>query len=537
MLTVRTLVSEVGLELAAGEQGADAPVRWVHITELPDPTPWLSGGELLLTTGIQLSGDQRQREFVRRLAGHQLAGLGFGTGFDHERLPPALLDEAAKLGFPVFEVPYELPFIALTEKAFARLVNEQYDVLQRSIGIHKRLERLVLEERGLEEVVRALAAAIGGGVAVLSGRGEPMCSKVFRRELPHQALDAVAAEVRGRTAEVGTDGSVDASEFAPSHPDLAGRSLVLPVAIRGRGAPHAWLLAARDGGGLGDFERLILNQAVTVVALELMRQRAMRDTERRLAGDVLAEALTGRLSEKELSTRLSPFGIGEEAAVLVFSTDGRESSVSLLESELDRFLADAEVGALVAIRERLLCAVVDARDGIDPPTVAERARQALMAAGRPGDDSAGPAPELRAAVSRPAAVGALRRSFHEARCALEAVALANGTAPPVASYRDLGAFQLLLSLQDDDALRLYCDSVLGPLEDASGEYGDELLRSLEAFIEQNGQWERAARELYCHRHTLRYRMRRVEELTGRDLSSARDRIEFWLALRAKELVS
>ncbi|HEX2231848.1 MAG TPA: helix-turn-helix domain-containing protein, partial [Thermoleophilaceae bacterium] len=67
--------------------------------------------------------------------------------------------------------------------------------------------------------------------------------------------------------------------------------------------------------------------------------------------------------------------------------------------------------------------------------------------------------------------------------------------------------------------------------------GDELVRSLEAFIEQNSQWERAARELFCHRHTLRYRMRRVEELTGRDLSTARDRIELWLALRAKELVT
>ena len=69
------------------------------------------------------------------------------------------------------------------------------------------------------------------------------------------------------------------------------------------------------------------------------------------------------------------------------------------------------------------------------------------------------------------------------------------------------------------------------------EYGGELLLSLEAFIEQNGQWERAARELYCHRHTLRYRIRRVEQLTGRDLSSARDRIEFWLALRARELTT
>ncbi|HEX2233912.1 MAG TPA: PucR family transcriptional regulator ligand-binding domain-containing protein [Thermoleophilaceae bacterium] len=537
MLTVRTLVTEVGLELAAGEQGADAPVRWVHITELPDPTPWLSGGELLLTTGIQLDGEERQRDFVRRLSDHHLAGLGFGTGFDHEELPAALVDEAERLGFPVFEVPYELPFIALTEKAFARLVNEQYEVLQRSIGIHKRLERLVLEERGLEEVVRALAAAIGGSVTVLSGRGEPISSKVFRRELPDGALDAVAQEVRRRTAELGAGGPTEASEFAPGHPDLAGRSLVLPVAIRGRGAPHAWLLAARDGGGLGDFERLILNQAVTVVALELMRQRAMRDTERRLAGDVLAEALTGRLSEKEISTRLSPFGIGEQAAVVVFSTDGRESSVSLLEAELDRFLADAEIGALVAIRDRLLCAVIDARAGTDAPAVAERARSVLIAAAPAAGDGSEPAPELRAAVSRPAPVGALRRSFHEARCALEAVALANGSAPPVASYRDLGAFQLLLSLQDDDALRLYCDSVLGPLEEATGEYGDELVRSLEAFIEQNGQWERAARELFCHRHTLRYRMRRVEELTGRDLSSARDRIEIWLALRARELVT
>jgi len=63
-----------------------------------------------------------------------------------------------------------------------------------------------------------------------------------------------------------------------------------------------------------------------------------------------------------------------------------------------------------------------------------------------------------------------------------------------------------------------------------------LLRSLEVFIEQNGQWERAARELFCHRHTLHYRIRRVEELTGRDLGRARTRIEFWLALRGRELV-
>jgi PucR family transcriptional regulator, purine catabolism regulatory protein len=528
MLTVRGLVAEMGLELAAGEDGADAPVRWVHISELTDPTPWLSGGELLLTTGIQLDTDKRQREFLRLLSGRHLSGLGFGTGFDHDALPPALVEEARSLGFPVFEVPYELPFIALTEKAFTRLVNEQYEVLQRGIAIHKRLERLVLEESGLDELVRALAAATGGAVCVLSGRGETISSKAFRRQVPEDAMKQVREEIvrRGEDLANGTGRAVENAEFAPDHPDIAGRSLVLPVSLRGRGAPQAWLVAARDTGGLGDFERLILQQAVTVVALELMRQRAMRDTERRLAGDVLAEALTGRLSEEEVAVRLRPFGIGQSAAVLVFG--GPEGAPApQAEGELDRFLADAGVGALVATRDRLLCAVIDVRDGLDPVALAGRAREAVSAEGA----------QLRAAASRGAPGGALRRTFHEARCALEAAALANGASPPVASYRDLGAFQLLLSLQDDDALRLYCDSVLGPLEDGSGEYGDELIRSLEAFIEQNGQWERAARELYCHRHTLRYRIRRVEQLTGRDLSNARDRIEFWLALRARELVT
>ena len=174
----------------------------------------------------------------------------------------------------------------------------------------------------------------------------------------------------------------------------------------------------------------------------------------------------------------------------------------------------------------MLCAVIDTAED-DPLQVAAKARTALL-----GEGSG-----VRAAASRTAAPEALRHSFHEARCALEATAFANGSTPDVASWRDLGAFTLLLSIQDDDALGLYCDSVLGPIEEGDEEYGGELLRSLEAFIEQNGQWERAARQVYCHRHTLRYRMRKVEELTGRDLSRAHDRIEFWLALRARELVS
>src|SRR4051812_45124589 len=521
MLTVQGLVEEMGLDLVAGRDGAGAPIRWVHASELPDPTPWLSGGELILTTGMQLDTPDAQRELVDRLASHHVAGLGFGTGFDHDTIPEALLEEARAQSFPVFEVPYALPFIAITEKAFAALVNEQYEVLQRSIAVHRRLERLLLEERGLDELVRAIAATIGGAVVVLDPRGKALASRAFQRELSEEAVEAIRAELLERARARGK-----AAPFVLDHPELGARALVLPVLTGSRGGPQAWLAAALDGGGLGDAERLTLEQSVTVVALELMRQRTMRDTERRLAGDVLAEALAGELDDTELTARLRPFGVGSRSAVLVYAV----AEPRAVEADLDRAIAAAGHGALVASSHGLLCAVVDATE-LDPVELAGRAREAL--AERHGGEN------LRAAASRVAPSTALRRSFHEARCALEAAALSptNGDGDGhVASYRDLGSFQLLLSLQDDDALRLFCDSVLGPLENGGGEYGDELLRSLEVFIEQNGQWERAARELFCHRHTLRYRIRRIEELTGRDLTSARDRIEFWLALRGRELV-
>ncbi len=517
MLTVQSLLDELDLELAAGSGAAAAPLRWVHISELQDPTPWLSGGELMLTTGIPLDTAAKQRAFLGLLAEHNLAGLGFGVGFSHRSLPEALVDAADKLDFPLFEVPYSTPFIAITEKAFARLVNEQYEVLQRGIAVQRRLERLVLQERGLEEIAATICSAIGGSVAILDGRGGRLAEHGFGRQLSAEALGAIREEALSHAA--------DGHPFVPAHPAVAGRALAQPVISPGGGVPQAWVVIVRDSGGLGDFERLILQQAVAVVALELMRRRVARETERRLAGDVLAGVLSGRMEATELRRRLEPFGIGEEAAVLVFRLDDPTAA----EPALERALAGEGCAAVIAAHSggggELLCAIIDAA-GRNPLELAAGARRVLLA-----ERGA-----VRAAASRPAAAEQLRRSFHEARCALEATALANGEAPEVASWRDLGAYTLLLSIQDDAALELYCDSVLSPIEQGDQDYGGELLRSLEAFIEQNGQWERAAREVYCHRHTLRYRMRKVEELTGRDLSRAHDRIEFWLALRARELV-
>jgi purine catabolism regulator len=537
LLTVGELLRDVEVRLLCGEAALDVPVRWVHISELHDPTPWLSGGEVLLTTGMQLDTPERQREFVARLAEHRLAGLGLGTGFAHDAVPPAMVETARERDFPLFEVPYEVPFIAITEKASTRLVNEQYAVLQRSIAAHERLERIVLSERGLEAIVTALATLVGGAALVFDTRGDLLAQRAFRREIDEDAVAALRHELHARARTGHRRG------FAPTHPELAERALALPVAPTGEPlgdgvAPQAWLVAIKDTGRLSEFDRLTLHQAVTIIALELLRQRVERDTERRLAGDVLSDVVSGELSGAELARRLEPFGIEEQVAALVVSPGATNGNGGLVAAACEVALAgalrDESSGGLVARAGDYVCALVPGSDDEDLFALAARI------GGRLGSGS-GPAPTVGA--GRAVAAGAARRSFHEARCALEARALvgdgeaANGDGAGPATYRDLGSFQLLLSLQDEQALGLFCDSILGPIENGEGHYGGELMRSLEAFIECNGQWEKAAKRLYCHRHTLRYRIRRVEELTGRDLSSARDRIEFWLALRGRELVA
>lgn len=263
-----------------------------------------------------------------------------------------------------------------------------------------------------------------------------------------------------------------------------------------------------------------------------------------LSGDrlLIELALSGRLDEDELRRWLVPLGIGERTAVLLFEVSDLEQAVIVVDQSLRR----TRVAGLTAICHGLLCAIVDCGEATGGPG------GDLRPGGRSGDSSTVALSltlaaqcradlcervgSVRAAASRPVPAGMVAHAYREARSALVATRAANGGAPDVASYDDLGALKLLLALQSRQALETYCQTVLGPVEGEGRDYGEELLRSADSFIEHNGHWEHAAKALYCHRHTLRYRIRRVEQLTKRDLSCARDRIELWLALRGRELM-
>ena len=510
-LTVADILEAPGLalRLVAGEAGADRAVRWVHSSELEDPTPWLKGGEILLTTGAGI-GDTpaKHRAYLQRLVDAGLAGLGFGLGFGRDRVPRALVTAAERTGFPLFEVPYPVPFIAITEAVFTRLLSEQFDVLQRAVDLERVLTRAVMDGAGVEGIAASLARITGGWVLLLDLHGLP--------------LAATSATARQRAARVW-------QELSTSRPDGTGFSLTLvdrgqtiwiqPVGAQGR---IEAFLAVGATEPLSQVDRIVAGHALSLFAIELAKSRAVAEAERRLQGDFFEALATGRVSRAEAARGLTRFGFGRDASVVVLALESSGDASELAYAAEDH-LSRAGGPYLVSRAEGEVDVLLPAETARDGKEI-----RGAIAARLDG------APQVRLGAGAPAAPSEAGRSLREARYALQVCRLEGWEA---AGFEDLGTYRLLLSMADPGALAAFADSLLSPLDDYDRAHGGELQASLRAFLQHNARWESAAAELYVHRHTLRYRMRKVEELTGRDLSSSFDRMEFWLALRARELLA
>jgi purine catabolism regulator len=512
-------IDELHLGLVAGGEGVDRPIRWAHVSELKDPTRFLRGGEVLLTTGRGMrGGPQGQAAYVEQLAKADLAALGVGLGFAFKTTPPAVLEAADRAGFPVFEVPFEVPFIAITEALFSRLVNEQYVLLQRAGTVQQTLSRLLVEGAGLDALLEAYARMTGTRALLLDVRGEVMAAaRGAAALLPPRA---VWAEIQALRPE--------GNEFSLSLSDEGGSRTLLPVLVGG--GPAGFLVLHR-GPRPEPFHQVVVHHLATAVALELAKAQAVARTERRLVGDFLDALLEGELSATETRRRLRFLGLGASPAIAVLvargaGPDRSEAAVEALRLLVQDRLSRRPAPYACSIQDASVVALFEAAGPAEARTAAEAVAEAVLARG----------PGARFGLGMPEAdPRGLRRAYQEARFALEAAGPGDRGAP-VATVADLGSHRLLLARQEDAALEAISRSLLGPLADYDHRQHGDLVASLRAFLEHNGNWEAAARALGVHRHTLRYRVRRVAELTGRDLERAGDRVEFWLALQAADVL-
>jgi purine catabolism regulator len=478
---------------------------------LEDPTAWLKGGELILTTGMGVGETAAtQRAYVRRLVDAGVAGLGFGLGFGHDKTPKPMVTEAEKHGFPLFEVPYPVPFIAITEAVFSRLAAEQYETLQRAVDAEHVLTRAVLDGGGMEEVGRSLADVVKGWALLLDLHGIALVSTGRAADARRERIwDAIRAS------------RPDAATFSLTMLDDGDHVSVQPVGAQGRVEAF---LAVGTAEQPAQLDRIVVGHALSLFAIELAKSRAVAEAERRLQGDFFDELVQGDLPPGAAARGLARFGFERDARVIataIETVDEEGPDPATLALAATDHCSRRDGGFLVSVHAGGINVLLAAEPG-------EELADLVKTLGHRVDA------DLRAGTGGPVGPDDVGRSLREARYALQVCRLEGRTH---AGFEQLGTYRLLLSMTEPDALRAFADALLAPLDRYDGEQRGELLPSLEAFLRHNARWETAASELYVHRHTLRYRMRKVEELTGRDLSNSFDRMEFWLALRARDLLA
>ena len=523
-VTVKDLLElpSLDLRLVAGEAGGDRPIRWAHTSELSDPTQWLSGGELLLTTGMGIQGSAPlQRAYLQRLIDADLAGLGLGLGFGFERVPDPILELADEVGFAIVEVPYPIPFIAITEAVSSRMGEDRLRDAQMSVEVHERLTSMVTAGAGPSDVLEQVVQLAPGWAYLFEARGTVSASAAGRGSLAPPGAEVWASLPPGI---LGRKGPATAGQAGPR-----GTSVALAVSSGGSHRPEGVLVFGKQGR-IEQRDRIVVHHAVTVLGLLLSSRRAVIETERRVAGDVLSEAFEGRLDGEELTRRLELVGFDRSETLTVLVVEPR----SLNGMELDDLVwaVDAAAGARapsarVGIASGKVAAVVNHPD---PESLADLVAREV-ADSLHSDDAEGP--RLRVGVGETVSVGRIRDSYVAALFALRAAPELKTVALP----SDLGSYGFLLGAQPPGVLGGFVRSVLGPLIDRDKSKSSHLVESIQAFIEAGGRWEQGAEALGVHRHTLRYRVRQAEELLERDLSESEDRLEVWLALKAAEILT
>lgn len=489
--TLRTLIahSELRLTLAAGFDAAadalDHPVRWVHNSDLLDPTPFLADDLVLLTTGTSLRDQDAAgaTAYVARLVARGVVALGFGSGVHRVGPPGELIDACAAAGLPLFDVPYDIPFLAIARVHAEAIAAHAYARRTWALEAQRALAIAALRPRGLDSALTELSRRLDCWVGMFDAGGalvheHPLAAQPAADELP-----TAVAELLGRgSAASRTIGDAESTLFTIGRTGrLRG---VLAVAV----------------GDLDAESRAVVTSVIAMAGLALEQSEQISRARRRLHAQLLQSL---RADDPTLARRV--LGALPAAPLIVAVTD------------------TARIDAVIAWWER-----VRAVSGT-VSFVAEDAEGLTLCAGAGADallDQLAAQFSIRIGAAEAADYPEFSQAQAQARVALRRV----GDDAGVVRYHDVASGGVLDALITDET-RVLAQTRLAPLR-AHGAAGADLENTLLVWLEHDAHSERAAAALGIHRHTLRTRITRASALLGADLSAFPARAELWAALRA-----
>ncbi|WP_411348244.1 PucR family transcriptional regulator [Paenibacillus sp. WLX2291] len=484
-ITVRELLQIPPLQsarLISGERGLDRAVQSIDIIEAPDLTDWVKEGVLLMTTAYALRQQpSRLVDMIQSLTRGQAAGLAIKSEQFVQAIPQEALQMSEQYGLPLIELPLDIPYTDITQAVMEQVLDRQASMLRRSDEVYRKLTMMVLENIGIQAVNDHVSDLLKAPVAVIDNAGVTIVASPAGWNY-HQAAHPLSWNI-----------NVDRRTVA--------RLIV-------------------DKERLDDMEEIGVEQARLVLALELMRNKIIEDTENRLRGNFIDELMTPpapprhEVEQRGRQLGMNPAQLWEVAVIEGQIAPEEEWINELLEPEATTYGVRPHVE--FRSNRAVLFLPTPAADGENGIT-----RQELIPwtdiVGNWLNDRQGKLTGYRAGIGRPTWLWDMHESYSEARHALTISRRLSGGGP-VTAYKDVEIYHLLRGTVDERGFGELFDRKLGKLKQYDEEHNSDLLRTLFFYLETRGSLLDTARQLFIHRNSVKYRLERIRDITGFDLN-------------------
>lgn len=489
-LTINDLVANSALQIKviSKNHNLKKSVYWAHVCELTDPTEWLGDGDLLMTTGIGIPYNKiKQIKYIQRLYEAKIVGIVIGENMRAPKDISALLKEAEVLGFNVLLMKYEIPFSAITKLISDYKKNESHNKNHTIMQVYE-TARLSIKGLGIKQLLYNLQKDIGSTIYLID-------SKTFK------PWDSDLSELPEQKTKVLFDYYLK---------EKNNSTVVKRIIINDEEWMLLKLLTQNEASIIVRknewIDYILLSHVAAVIGIQLERSRFEYENFLRLGLEVFDELLQQRLPDKYVTERLKPFDFNLEKS-MIFSIKVEQPDLN----NWNELLCRNNIRVLL---KKQPCRVLGLVDDLS-----------LL-------------PKIQSILGHSIGYSSLidnvmriREAIRESNLALEFCV----DSKHIVSYKSCSTIPFWLPKNLEVARQAY-ENVLGELEDYDLTQKSMLITSLKVYLEHNKSWLNASKELHIHKQSLIYRIKKVEEITGRSLSSMDDTAIFWFAIKSGCLI-
>lgn len=458
-----------GIKLIAGKKGIDRDIKWLTIVEVMEDMTRLHEGEFLITTAYGWHEKSDSYEkLIDALSNRQLSALAIHTGFYLDVVPIAMIEAANRTGLPLLEIPRTMNFSMVTRSILEQLVNKQLSILTQAQRIQDDLTSLVIKNAGFSAITDALSKLLNCTVSI------------------YHADNALLAETYLTNQNDSTD------EFYPIKTE--GKAI---------GTIHI-----KKPTPLTALDHLALKHAANIFAIEFLKLRIIEDTRSQIEADFLDILFSQSYEDEKLILKKSKemgYDLTGSNTIAVLSSP----NLTKLEEDCQQQLIETRTKGII---KRKMDHIV------------------VLLLGDTIPFKEGTSSSIIGCSMTKIGIRHLELALKEATVAHQFAKYRNEHR---LSFADLGAYQLFIRLKENgEDLSPYYSPLLSPIVDYDRKHHAQLMKTLESFLENNLVINRTADKLFIHRHTLNYRIKQLEKLTGIDIYAYDQRMQLQFALLA-----